>query len=234
MTPPPVFPAGGRDYHLRGAEWPMDEMTETKELLKCKSQKDRENLLAYIFIQYRERLKTMVRLRLDTRLQGRIDPSDVIQEAYLEASSRLGEFLREPAVPVFVWLRFLTSQKLQELHRHHLCVKRRDARREISLYHEPLPQASSEALAAQLLGQDTSPSETAARAENIARLREALESMDARDREVIALRHFEGLSSAETARVLGIREGAGSKRYVRALERLKEILTRLNASGDAP
>jgi RNA polymerase sigma-70 factor (ECF subfamily) len=160
-------------------------------------------------------------------LQGRLDASDVIQEAYFEATARLPEYMSQQAMPFYLWLRFLTSQKLVELHRHHLGARMRDAGREIALFRGSLPQTSSAALAAQLLGHDTRPSEAAIRAERKIRLQEALNSMDPLDREVLALRHFEQLSNAETAQVLGLQESAASKRYIRALKKLKEILTSL-------
>ena len=100
----------------------------------------------------------------------------------------------------------------------------RDPGREVSLYHGSLPETSSAALAAQLLGHDTRPSEAAVRAELKVRLQEVLNTMEALDREVLALRHFEQLTRAEIARVLDISEAAVSKRYIRALKRLKEIL----------
>jgi RNA polymerase sigma-70 factor (ECF subfamily) len=174
----------------------------------------------------------MVALRLDQRLQGRLDASDVIQEAFLEASARLPEYLRQPALPFFLWLRFLTGQKVMELHRRHLGAQMRDAGREISLYRGTLPEASSAALAAQLLGHDTRPSEAADRAERKIRLQEALNSLDPLDREVLALRHFEQLNNAETAQTLGLHESAASKRYIRALKKLKDILTSLPGGGE--
>ena len=170
----------------------------------------------------------MVALRLDRRLQGRIDPSDVIQEAYLDAARRLPEYLGEPApMPLFLWLRYLTAQALQTLHRRHLGAQARDAGREISIDGGRVPQATSAALAAQLLGHDTRASEAAIRAERKLRLEQALNSMDPIDREVLALRHFEQLSNAECARLLTLSESAATKRYIRALRRLKEILTGL-------
>jgi RNA polymerase sigma-70 factor (ECF subfamily) len=183
--------------------------------------------------RHRGRLRRMVALRLDRRLQGRIDASDVIQEAFLEASSRLPDYLTRPSLPFFLWLRFITGQKLVELHRHHLGAQMRDAGREISLYRGALPETSSAALAAQLLGHDTRPSEAAVRAERKIRLQEALNSMDALDREVLALRHFEQLNNSETARALELTEAAASKRYVRALKRLKEILSGLSGGKEA-
>ncbi len=173
----------------------------------------------------RPRLRRMIKLRLDRRLQGRVDPSDVIQETHLEVSRRLAEYLRDPSMPFFLWLRLVTGQKLALVHRQHLGVQARDAGREVSIYRGALPEATSEALAARLVGRQTSPSQAAARAELNIRLQEALNSMEELDREVLALRHFEQLTNGESARVLGISETAACNRYVRALERLKKILT---------
>jgi RNA polymerase sigma-70 factor, ECF subfamily len=177
-----------------------------------------------MFARHRERLRRMVQMRLDWRLQGRIDASDVIQDAWLEATRRLADYLGNPVMPLFLWLRFLVGERLLILHRQHLGVKMRDARREVSLYRDALPEASSAALAAQLLGEHTSPSEAAVRAEQLLRLQEAINQLDPLDREVLSLRHFEQLSRAETAQVLGIEEAAAAKRYIRALKRLKDTL----------
>src|SRR5262249_3043109 len=154
-------------------------------------------------------------------------PSDVLQECYLEAARHLADYLRQPSLPFFLWLRGIAGNKLRELHRHHLGARMRDAGREVSLYRGTLPETTSAALPARLLGHMTGPSEAAVRAEIKVRLQEALNGMDPLDREVLALRHFEQLSPAETARVLGIKEKAAGMRYVRALRRLKEILTAL-------
>jgi RNA polymerase sigma-70 factor (ECF subfamily) len=183
-----------------------------------------QQALAELFNRHRDRLKQMVRLRLDRRLQGRIDPSDVLQEAYLDLAKRLPEYSQKPAMPFFLWLRFLTGQKLIDLHRRHLGAKMRDAGQEVSLYRGALPQASSVSLAHQLLGRLTSASRAAIRAETKIRVQEALNGMEPLDREVLTLRHFELLSNEETAQVLGISKSAASNRYIRALRRLKEIM----------
>ena len=197
--------------------------SETDRLLQATARGDNEKW-GTLLERHRERLRRMVALRLDRRLQGRVDASDIIQEAYLEASRRMAEYLKQPTMPFFLWLRFLTHQKLLELHRHHLGTRARDAGREVCLYQGALPQTSSAALAAHLLGHLTQPSQAAIRAELKIRLQDALNSMDALDREVLALRHFEHLSNAETAQTLGIRESAASKRYIRALGKLRAIL----------
>jgi RNA polymerase sigma-70 factor (ECF subfamily) len=178
-----------------------------------------------LFCRHRERLRRMVQVRLDRRLHGRIDPSDVLQESYVEMARALAAYLKDPVLPFFLWLRMITGRKLQALHRHHLGCKVRDAGREVSLYRGALPQASSVSLAAQLLGRLTTPSVAAVRAELQMRIQEALNGMDELDREILALRHFEQLSNGETAQVLGISEQAASNRYVRALKRLKGVLS---------
>jgi RNA polymerase sigma-70 factor (ECF subfamily) len=181
--------------------------------------------------EHRVRLRRMVALRLDRRLKGRVDPSDVIQEAYLEAARRLPEYTRDTRqMPLFLWLRFLAAQALQVLHRKHLGAEARDPDREISIHGGRMPQATSAALAAQLLGHDTRASEAAIRAERTLRLEQALNQMDSLDREVLALRHFEQLSNSECARVLGLKETTATKRYLRALKKLREILTSLPGS----
>jgi RNA polymerase sigma-70 factor (ECF subfamily) len=210
-----------------------DTSSETNELLDRLAAGEKE-LWGTLLAKHRERLRCMVSLRLDRRLQGRIDPSDVIQEAYLDASVQLSDYLQKRSIPFFLWLRLITAQRLVALHRHHIGTKARDAGREVALYAGSFPEASSAALAAQLLGHDTKPSEAAMRAEQALRLQEALNNMDPMDREVLALRHFEQLSNGETAHVLEIKESAASKRYVRALQRLKDILANRDASLNEP
>lgn len=187
--------------------------------------------LGEAFSRYRARLRRMVQLRLDRRLQGRIDPSDVLQDAYLEVASSLAAYLNDPQIPFYLWLRFLTGRKLQGLHRHHLGTLARDAGREVSLHRGALPQASSVSLAEQLIGRHASPSQDAATAELRIQVQEALNGMDPIDREILALRHFEELSNAETAQVLGIGEAAASHRFIRALRRLKAVLVKGGGSS---
>jgi RNA polymerase sigma-70 factor (ECF subfamily) len=180
--------------------------------------------LASLWERHRARLRQMVRLRLDRRLQGRVDPSDVLQEAYLDLAARLPDYARARPMPTYLWLRLVTGQRLAQVHRQHLGAAMRDAGREVSLYRGALPQASSASLAAQLLGRFTTASQAAVRAERQVQLQEALNSMDALDREILALRHFEGLSNGESAEVLGLSKTAANNRYIRALGRLRDLL----------
>ena len=200
----------------------MEESRETAELLQRARNGD-PDVVGELLTRDAERLRRMVQLRMDARLKGRVDAGDVLQEVHLEAAQRLPDYLRKPDMPFFLWMRFLTNQRLAALCRHHLGVQARDVRREVPLQRGS-PGATSVALAHCLSAHATTPSMAAMRGERKARLEEALDEMDPTDREVLALRHFEQLSNAEAAGELGINAAAASKRYVRALRRLKEIL----------
>jgi RNA polymerase sigma-70 factor (ECF subfamily) len=203
----------------------VQEASETLELLH-RARSGEAQALGELFARHQARLKRMVKLRLDRRLAGRVDPSDVLQETFLDVARRFPEYAAapSPSMPFFLWLRNLTGQRLVDLHRHHLGAQMRNAGQEVSLHHGALPQVSSASLAHQLLGRLTSPTLAAVRAEMQLRLQEALNEMEPLDREVVVLRHFEELNNAEAAEVLGIQPSAASKRYIRALRRLKTIL----------
>lgn len=187
--------------------------------------------LASWLVEYRERLRRAVVARIDPRVSARIDPSDVLQEASIEAARRFERYRRDPRLPPFLWLRFLALEKLLQLHRFHLGARARDAGRERSL-DAPIgvgegEQVASAALAVQLAASETSPSDRAAREERRELLETALDRLSRDDRDVIALRHYERLTSRESALVLEIGERAASQRYVRAMKRLRAELLRL-------
>ncbi len=179
----------------------------------------------HLMEDHRARLRRMVALRMDRRLQGRVDPSDIIQESYIDAARRLPEYVTNPKMPFFVWLRWLVGQRLMEQHRRHLGVQARDVSREVSLYHGAFPEATTADLATNLLGRLDSPSQEAIQIEQQKQIQEALDSLDPIDREVLVLRHFEQLSNGEAAEVLSLDKSAASKRYTRALLRLKSVLS---------
>jgi RNA polymerase sigma-70 factor, ECF subfamily len=170
------------------------------------------------------RLRRMVALRLDPRLRGRVDPSDIVQETFLDAAGQLPDYLLDPPLPFYLWLRQLAGTRLAKAHRHHLGAHCRDIRRERRLGSDAAPGVSSATMADHLAGREGRPSEAAVRAELRDRLEATLDRLDPLDREALGLRHFEHLSNAEAAGVLGLTEAAASKRYIRALERLRELL----------
>ena len=184
-----------------------ENSSDIANLLKRAAEGD-DSATDALFSRYQQRLKRMIELRMNRRLLGRIDASDVLQDAYLDAASRLSDYLQKQESPFYLWLRRITYHKIIDVHRQHLGVQGRDAGMEISLHRGPLPRASSVSLAAQLLGRFTSPSNAAIKAETRLALQDALNNMDKLDREVLALRHFEQLTNVEVAEELEMQPSA--------------------------
>ena len=203
------------------------EQSDEEMILLRRAAAGNQEALGTIFSRYRDRIKRMVELRLSRRLAGRVDGSDVVQESFLNISTRLDEYLANPTTSFFIWLRNMTALKLAEVHRRHLGTQLRDAGREVTLHRGSLPMADSVSLAAQLLGKLTAPSQAAIKAETRLLVQEALNTMDPIDREVLALKHFEQLSTAEIADVLGLSKAGAGSRYLRAIKRLRAILDQI-------
>src|SRR5215831_14918375 len=196
--------------------------SRTNRLLQRLSSKDGQ-ALDELFTRHRERLRKTVHFRLDRRLRGEIRSAAVLQDVYLEALKRYQEYLANPDQPVFLWLRQLTGERIQALHRKHLGAQALGAGQDIELRRGALPEVNSISLAAQLIGKQAA-NQSAVRADLLLRLQDALNSMDASDREILSMCHFEELRDSEVAIVLGKDTTAVSIQYVRALKHLKEIL----------
>ena len=219
---------------------PVSPMTSTDsqtqdpqvtQLLKRAFDGDQQ-ALGSLFQRFQDRLAKIVKFRMDTRIRGRLDPADVLQEAFIEATQRFEDYSESQDMPFFLWLRFITIQKLLQLHRRHLGTKGRDAGRDISIFASPNPQATSVVIAAHLLGRQTSPSMAAARAEMQMQVERGLNAMDPIDREVLALRHFEQLANVEVAELLDLSTTAASNRYIRAVKRLKQVMAEMHGSDN--
>jgi RNA polymerase sigma-70 factor (ECF subfamily) len=204
-----------------------------EEALVLRLREGERGVLGDLFGLHRQRICRMIRFRMDRRLAARIDPDDVLQEAFLAARTRIDNFLAEPRGSFFVWLRMIALQTLFDQHRHHIGAEMRNAARDVRI-DQPDSSNTSLCLAAQLAGTLTSPSQAAAGLEMMQQLEQAIASMAALDQEIIAMRHFEDLTNVESAEALGISPTAASNRYVRAIARLKEILTELAGSEFRP
>jgi RNA polymerase sigma-70 factor (ECF subfamily) len=178
--------------------------------------------LAALFARHQERLRTMVRLRLDPRLRGRLTSSAVLERVYRESVRRIGEYRTGPVQPFFLWLRRLTGECILELHRQHFGASAWGEAPVLSLVRGALPAVQPASLAAQLLGGRTA--DPAARVGLLLHLQEALNQMDPLDREALALCHFEDLRDDELAAALGMEKAAATAHYLRALARLNAIL----------
>ena len=182
-----------------------------------------ENSLAQLLSLHRDRLWRIVHFRMDRRLIGRVDADDILQNAFVEASKRIHHFADQDQYSPFVWLRMIVGQTLIDAHRRHIGAQQRDASREANQFSPTTSMSMTDFLA----GRNSTPSQAAMRGEEKTKLHDAVESMDEIDREVLALRHFEELTNSETAEVLQITQKAASIRYVRALARLKKLLSDL-------
>lgn len=210
----------------------MTEPQDHSQDLHRRLQEGDGQALAELFSSQRERLWRIVHFRMDDRLRGRIDPDDVLQDAYLAAVQRLAHYKEGTYTVPFLWLRAILKQTLIDLHRRHVGAQRRAADRDVALDASPHLQASATSMAIHLIGKLTSPSQAAVRSEMVATIEKAMANMDPIDQEVLALRHFEELGNSEVAEVLGIEQKAASIRYVRAVRRLKEILATVSGISD--
>jgi RNA polymerase sigma-70 factor (ECF subfamily) len=190
-------------------------------------EKGDEQALGALFALHRERLWRMVNFRLDRRLRGRVDPDDVLQESYLAAAQRIEHYKDFDSKSPFLWLRMVVSQTMIDVHRIHLGAQIRNADREIAIHGCSYTQTTSASLAVHLVGNLTSPSRAAVRGEMVEQVEQAIAEMDLIDQEVLALRHFEELTNIEVAEVLNTQQKAASIRYIRAVRRLKAILSQI-------
>ena len=188
---------------------------------------DPDAVLAEVFSQHRDSFWYLVTFRMDRRLGQRVDPDDVLQEAFLAAKSRIRHYIDgDGQHSLFAWLRLIVVQTLVDVHRRHLGAEKRSAGREVRLGSVSVayPQTTSLSIAGQIAAVGTSPSGAAMRGEALAMLEGLIASLSAQDQEVIAMRHFENLTNLQVAEVMEISPTAASNRYVRALERLRDVL----------
>jgi RNA polymerase sigma-70 factor, ECF subfamily len=201
--------------------WP-DPLT-TQELLDQARQGNADAVDA-LLARHREPVRRMIDLRLDPAIVQRLDASDVVQDVLLEASRRLQEYLRKPAMPFHLWLRHIAKDHLIDAHRRHHTAQKRGVDREQPIHRPGWADRSSLELAGQLMDPERTPASEAIQQELQKRLHEALEQLEDADREVILMRHFEQLGNQEAATALGLTEAAASMRYLRAVRRLRDLL----------
>lgn len=205
----------------------MENETSEMETLLAQHQTGNDSAFGKFFSTQRPRLEQMVRLRIGSQLQARMDPSDVLQEAYLDASQKIGIYLSDPTVGPFVWLRGVTFDRLAKLQRQHLGAQARTVSRECRL-----PENSSVHLAQRLAARTDTASAVLGRKELHLQLQQAIDTLSDDDREVILMRHFEGLTNLEVAEALQIKPTAATMRHGRALARLKQLLCQQSGFGE--
>jgi RNA polymerase sigma-70 factor (ECF subfamily) len=200
--------------------------THTDELLRSAGLGG-EAIRTELLARHRDRLRRMVAVRIDRRLAARVAPSNVVQEALADAPLGISSYLPERPPRFYPRLRQVTWLRLVQLYRHRLVSRRRSIDREVPAG-PPIADASAQILAAYLAAGGSAASRALIREEMLDRVHHALTRLDHRDREVLVMRHLEGLSSAEVGSVLLISEGAVRARLVRALKRLRGLLEQHN------
>ena len=183
-----------------------------------------EQAMTELFEQHRKRLRQMIRLRMDQRVQARDAVSDVLQEAFIDLAQQLPNYAKDPKLPFFLWLRRITGLRLAKVHRLHLGQEKRKVTREVRLDMPALPDASSVYVASKLIAPLTSASGNAIKVETQQQVEKAIEQLPPNDREVIAMRHVERLSNEEVSIILDVSTKAASMRYTRAMVRLRDLL----------
>lgn len=201
--------------------WP--EGDETQNLLAEVRDGDAEAVNSLINRHW-DAVHRLVRMRIDQAIAARVDASDVVQDVMLEASQRLDDYLRDPVMPFHLWLRQLAKDRLIDMHRRHRAAKKRSVDREQAVTSLAHDDQSAADLAQLLQDAELTPAAATVRREMEQRFLEAVNQLSDSDREIIMMRHFEHLSSAEVAQALEMTTAAAGMRYLRALRKLTDVL----------
>ena len=203
----------------------MDDVTTDSTVTQALLQKVRDGdaaALEQLFARHRPYLRGVIEARLDRKLSARVDASDVIQETQLDAARRIEKFLERAKVPFKVWLRKTAHERLLDIHRRHAGAARRSVEREV-----PLPDQSALEFAHAMVGSGTTPSRQVSKQELVQRVRQAVATLPAVDREIVLMHSLEGLSYTEVGYILDLDPATARKRYGRALLRLHKTLAEL-------
>jgi RNA polymerase sigma-70 factor (ECF subfamily) len=207
--------------------WPTSE--DTQQLLADARGGD-DQAVNQLLDRHRDALRRMVQMRLDRKIQRRVDVSDVVQDVLVEANRRLSAYLEDPVMPFHLWLRQIARDRIIDAHRRHRASARRSVDREQPLAAPAGFDRSTMNLMVQVCDAELTPAAAATQQEMTRRVEEAVGRLGEQDAEIIIMRHYEQLSNQEVSQALGLTEPAASMRYLRAVRRLREMLMQ----GDAP
>jgi RNA polymerase sigma-70 factor (ECF subfamily) len=172
--------------------------------------------------QYRHYLPLLTRLQLGRAMQAKLDTDDLVQEVFLRAWENLDQFRGATEAELVAWLRQILANCLAKAIRRYRGTQARDVLRERRLSQEL--EESSRAIDQGLAVSDSSPSRQAARREQGVLLANALQQLPEHYREVLILRHLEGLTFPAVARRMGKSTAAIEGLWARALRRLRKIM----------
>lgn len=202
--------------------WPTEDKTE-QLLLGAKEGDD--DCVNRLIERHRAAVLRMVQMRLDQKIRRRVDVSDVVQDVMIDASRRLQEYIANPVMPFHLWLRHIAKDRIIDAHRRHRGSQKRSVDREEGLAVPGADDHSTMDLAAHLCDGELTPAAAATQREMAQRVEAAITELGEQDGEIIIMRHYEQLSNQEVSQALGLSEPAASMRYLRAVRRLREMLT---------
>ena len=177
-----------------------------------------------LLARHREAIKRMIDRRMDRVVQHRVDASDIVQDVMLEANRRLGDYLANPTMPFQLWLRHMARDRLIDAHRRHRVASNRSVDREVSVPQPGVNDRSADDVVAGIADRELTPAAAATWHELERRFAAAVEQLEEADRQIVLLRHFEHLSTADAAAALGLSKPAAGMRYLRAMRRLRVLL----------
>ena len=201
--------------------WPEKQQTDI--LLKQAVDGD-DAAVNQLLDRHRNSLRQLIRMRLDQKIQKRIDVSDVLQDVLVEANRRLTRYLNDPVMPFHLWLRQIARDRIIDAHRRHRVSAKRSVDREQQMVAPRGYDQSSIHLASLLGDQQLTPAAAALQKEMARKVEAAISELDPKDCEIVVMRHYEHLTNQEIGQALGLTEPAASMRYLRAIRRLKVLL----------
>jgi RNA polymerase sigma-70 factor (ECF subfamily) len=201
--------------------WPIDDQTET--LLDGARAGD-SDAVNKLLEKHRRSVRRLVEMRLDRKVQQRVDVSDVVQDVMVEASGRLEKYLDDPVMAFHLWIRQIAWDRIIDTYRRHRVSAKRNMDREQPIAVPAGSDQSTMELAVQLRDPALTPAAAATQREIAGKVEAVIELLNEQDREIILMRHYEHLSNLEIAEVLKLNPPAASMRYLRALRRLRQLL----------
>ncbi|MDB4664585.1 sigma-70 family RNA polymerase sigma factor [bacterium] len=201
--------------------WPIDDQTET--LLDGARAGDTD-AVNKLLEKHRRSVRRLVEMRLDRKVQQRVDVSDVVQDVMVEASGRLEKYLDDPVMAFHLWIRQIAWDRIIDTYRRHRVSAKRNMDREQPIAVPAGSDHSTMELAVQLRDPALTPAAAATQREIVGKVEAVIELLNEQDREIILMRHYEHLSNLEIAEVLKLNPPAASMRYLRALRRLRQLL----------
>ena len=202
--------------------WPIDDQTET---LLAGARAGDADAVNKLLEKHRRSVRRLVEMRLDRKVQQRVDVSDVVQDVMVEASGRLDKYLDDPVMAFHLWIRQIAWDRIIDTYRRHRVSAKRNMDREQPIAVPAGSDQSTMELAVQLRDPALTPATAATQREIAGKVESVIELLNEQDREIILMRHYEHLSNLEIAEVLKLNPPAASMRYLRALRRLRQLLT---------